>query len=354
MSAPARRPRDPDGARARRGRRTPEERAATRSRRRPREEPTPPPEATDPTAEATDPARSRRHPDAPSAGRSQRRRDALSAEAPDLAVPVRRSQRTADESGAERPPADGPLPRTRRTRGEGSTRHPSTGRPRRSTRDEPSTRLTTGDEPSTRRRTTDDTETRRARRTDDADTRRARRADDTEPSTRPRRTRARGAKRRPSTDAPTERGGRPAERGGRPGRLGRARAFAAQRVQARRAQPDPDDVGAGRASFVVAIIALLVVGVAATLWLSTQAIADSYRLERAKTEADHLAEQVAVLQREVARMESAPELARRARELGMVPAGDAAWLVVSPDGKVTVVGEPTPVTAPPPTSGVAP
>ncbi|UVS80954.1 septum formation initiator [Actinokineospora sp. UTMC 2448] len=182
--------------------------------------------------------------------------------------------------------------------------------------------------------------------------------EEAQPATRPRRARGRrgDTKRRPRGSAGT-RTEAPArlERGDRPGRLGRARAFAAERV--RRAKPDrqraadPGDVGAGRASFVVVIMALLVVGVVATLWLSTQAIVDSYRLERAKTDADRLAEQVAVLQREVARLESAPELARRARELGMVPAGDAAWLVVSPDGKVSVVGEPTPVPTPPPTSG---
>ncbi|MFC7616780.1 hypothetical protein ACFQV2_28335 [Actinokineospora soli] len=165
------------------------------------------------------------------------------------------------------------------------------------------------------------------------------------------------ARRRPGSgagaraDAPA----RP-ERGDRPGRLGRARAFAAERVQARRdkverraaGEPEAELAAKGRASFVVAIIALLVVGVATTLWLSTQAIADSYRLEAAKEEVARLAEEAAVLQREVSRMESAPELARRARELGMVPAGDPAWLVVGKDGKVRVVGEPTPVQPPPP------
>ena len=56
---------------------------------------------------------------------------------------------------------------------------------------------------------------------------------------------------------------------------------------------DDLDHGAGRASFVVLIIVLLTVGVAATLWLSTQAIADSYRLDEAKQEADRLAERAA-------------------------------------------------------------
>jgi hypothetical protein len=139
---------------------------------------------------------------------------------------------------------------------------------------------------------------------------------------------------------------------------GRSRTAAAQRAYARRAQregrriehPVEDDLdeGAGRASFVVLIIVVLTVGVAATLWLSTQAIADSYRLEDAKQKADQLAERAAVLQREVTEKESAASLAERAKAMGMIPAGDPARLIVQPDGTVVVVGEPTPVQPPPP------
>ncbi len=139
---------------------------------------------------------------------------------------------------------------------------------------------------------------------------------------------------------------------------GRPRSVAAQRAYAKRAQregrrierPVEEDLdrGTGRASFAVLIIVVLTVGVAATLWLSTQAIADSYRLEQAKQEADRLAEYAAELQREVTAMESAASLAERAKAMGMVPAGDPARLVVKPDGTVVVVGEPTPVEAPAP------
>ncbi|MCG8914626.1 hypothetical protein L6E12_02300, partial [Actinokineospora sp. PR83] len=151
---------------------------------------------------------------------------------------------------------------------------------------------------------------------------------------------------------------------------GRSRTVAAERAYARRAQreghpPTPGKVPAhnsnhrrnttvaaeeeatsGRASFVVLVIALLVVGVATTLWLTTQAIADSYRLEAAKQEATVLAERAAELQREVARQESAPALAERARQLGMVPAGDPGHIVVDANGGVTVVGDPEAATAP--------
>lgn len=138
----------------------------------------------------------------------------------------------------------------------------------------------------------------------------------------------------------------------------RSRTAAAQRAYARRAHregrkvdhPIDDDVdhGAGRASFVVLIIVLLTVGVAATLWLSTQAIEDSYRLDNAKKEADRLSEQAADLQREVTEKESASSLADRAKAMGMVPAGDPARLIVQPDGTVVVVGEPKPVEKPAP------
>jgi hypothetical protein len=141
---------------------------------------------------------------------------------------------------------------------------------------------------------------------------------------------------------------------------GRARSAAAQRAYARRAQREGRpiqraveedlDRGTGRISFAVLIIVLLVVGVAATLWLSTQAIADSYRLDQAKQESERLAERAAVLQREVTQKESAASLAERAKAMGMIPAGDPARLVVQPDGTVVLVGEPTPVVPPTPSN----
>ncbi|GLW90921.1 hypothetical protein [Actinokineospora globicatena] len=138
----------------------------------------------------------------------------------------------------------------------------------------------------------------------------------------------------------------------------RPRTPAAERAYARRAQREGvrphtssaaaanEEASAGRASFVVLIIALLAVGVAATLWLTTQAIADSYDLERTKQQTTELAEQAALLQQEVTHQEAAPALAERAKALGMVPAGDSAWIRLKPDGTVEVVGTAKPATAP--------
>jgi hypothetical protein len=104
----------------------------------------------------------------------------------------------------------------------------------------------------------------------------------------------------------------------------------------------------GRPQFVLMIMGLLAVGLVATLGLSTAAAADSYRLQDATAEARVLSEQAERLHREVAVLASAPELARRAGELGMTPVRDPARLVVAPDGSVGVVGEPRAAVAPPP------
>ncbi|MGH3898385.1 MAG: septum formation initiator [Pseudonocardiaceae bacterium] len=135
----------------------------------------------------------------------------------------------------------------------------------------------------------------------------------------------------------------------------RVRSRAVQRAYARRAQRtgvshaarDSADA-ARRAPFVVLVMVSLAVALVATLWLSTAAAADSYQLQSAHEQARNLTERSENLGREVANLETAPEVARRARELGMVPAGDPARLLVRPDGSVVRISEPRPATAPAP------
>ncbi|GAB3585727.1 hypothetical protein GCM10027445_63620 [Amycolatopsis endophytica] len=132
---------------------------------------------------------------------------------------------------------------------------------------------------------------------------------------------------------------------------------AAERAYARRAQraeglkqsaPEPERQKAriklrlprSRATFVLLVMMLLAAGVVVTLLLSTQAIADSYRLEQLREDNAGLAERVEQLQQDVSGAESPSSLAERAKALGMVPAGDPAHLVQNADGTVTVVGEP--------------
>jgi hypothetical protein len=141
---------------------------------------------------------------------------------------------------------------------------------------------------------------------------------------------------------------------------GRGRSAAAERAYARRAlraeratgaapatRTERKQGSASRATFVVLVMALLIGGVVATLWFSTQATADAYRLEQAKNTTNQLSVRVGQLQRQVAQQDSPPSLEQRAKQLGMVPAGDPAHLVVGSNGKVTVIGTPS-VAQPPP------
>jgi cell division protein FtsI (penicillin-binding protein 3) len=109
-----------------------------------------------------------------------------------------------------------------------------------------------------------------------------------------------------------------------------------------------------RAQFVLLVMGLLATGLVLTLWLSTAAAADSYRLQEARDRAGTLTEQAERLHREVAAAGSATEIANRAAELGMVPVEDPARLVVAPDGTVAVVGEPAVVRPPAPPAPAVP
>lgn len=136
------------------------------------------------------------------------------------------------------------------------------------------------------------------------------------------------------------------------------RAYAKRDERVRRLVGPPPVRGGtatGRAQFVLLVMGLLGAGLVATLWLSTAAAADSYRLQDARSAARTLSEQSERLHREVASMASPPALAKRATGLGMVPVQDPARLVVSPNGAVQVVGKPRAAVAPaPPVAPVAP
>ncbi|MEV7094389.1 hypothetical protein AB0M80_16310 [Amycolatopsis sp. NPDC051045] len=162
-------------------------------------------------------------------------------------------------------------------------------------------------------------------------------------------------------------------------RAQRGRTSAAERAYARRAQradllkerearPEPKArpveqkakvrlrlrLPKSRASFVLMMMALLAAGVATTLWLTTQAIADSYRLEQLRTTNANLAETKEQLQRDVAKAESPASLAPAAQQQGLVPGGDPARIVVGPDGRTSLVGEPKKAKADTPVVPAAP
>jgi cell division protein FtsL len=139
------------------------------------------------------------------------------------------------------------------------------------------------------------------------------------------------------------------------------RSAAAERAYARRAGRAPGNRpkdardrterksgSASRVSFVVLVMGLLVVGVVATLWLSTQSTADSVQLAQVNKNTQILAAKVQQLQQLIAQGESPDQIAAAAQRLGMVPAGNLAHIVVGPNGQITVVGTPSAATAPPP------
>jgi hypothetical protein len=150
-----------------------------------------------------------------------------------------------------------------------------------------------------------------------------------------------------TTTIPAQRGAPSIERGRATGRAYARREDRLRKLVGGRAPRNAPP--AGRAKFVLLIMGLLAVGLIVTLWLSTAAAADSYRLQDARVAARALSEQSEQLRREVTAMDAAPALAQRAASLGMVPVQDSARLVVAPDGAVTLAGTPKAAiaTAPP-------
>ncbi|RVW05644.1 hypothetical protein [Rhodococcus xishaensis] len=102
-----------------------------------------------------------------------------------------------------------------------------------------------------------------------------------------------------------------------------------------------------RIPFVAMIIGLLCLGLAATLLLTTRAAEDSYELADARAHNQGLREQAATLQRHVIAGNSAPVLAAKAAEQGLIPAKDPARLVLDADGTVRVIGTPEPAAGEP-------
>jgi hypothetical protein len=103
-----------------------------------------------------------------------------------------------------------------------------------------------------------------------------------------------------------------------------------------------------RVPFVVLIIGSLAIGLAITLWLSTDAAQRSYQLGNARELNAALAQQKEALERDVLEAQSAPALADAARDLGMIPSKDTAHLVQDPAGNWVVIGQPKPAEGVPP------
>jgi len=122
-----------------------------------------------------------------------------------------------------------------------------------------------------------------------------------------------------------------AGRGGGLGRLGARRGSSAT---------------AARTPFVVLVVTLLAGGLISLLLLNSAVNSDSFELDKLQNETTGYTDDQQALQQEVDGYSAPDELERRARELGMVPGGNPAFL--NPDG--TVRGTPDTATAPPTTA----
>jgi hypothetical protein len=103
-----------------------------------------------------------------------------------------------------------------------------------------------------------------------------------------------------------------------------------------------------RVPFVVLVIGALGLGLAVTLWLSTDAAERSYQLGSIRETNQALLQQKEALERDVLEAQAAPALAEAARNLGMIPSKDTAHLVQDPAGNWIVVGTPKPAEGVPP------
>ncbi len=106
-----------------------------------------------------------------------------------------------------------------------------------------------------------------------------------------------------------------------------------------------------RTPFVALIVGLLGAGLIGLLVLNTVIAENSFRMHELQKRTAALSLQEQQLQREIDGLEAPSALAVKARKLGMVPAGNPAFLRLS-DGKI--LGVPTAARAPRPVAAASP
>lgn len=109
-----------------------------------------------------------------------------------------------------------------------------------------------------------------------------------------------------------------------PGQLGRAR------ITVRPGRPSSG--GRGRTPFVVLTVLLLALGLLGLLMLNTALNEGSFELTKLQNQTTTLTDQQQRLQQQIDHAAAPDALEQRARQLGMVPGGDPAFLLA--DGKV--------------------
>lgn len=114
-------------------------------------------------------------------------------------------------------------------------------------------------------------------------------------------------------------------------------------ISARPAPRRPGAQPAARSPFVLLIVLLLAGGLFGLLLLNSAVVKDSFKLDDLQKQTKQLTDEEQALQQDVDEYSAPDELDKRARELGMVPGGNPAFL--SPDGRVK--GSPDVATAEP-------
>ncbi|MDH6110010.1 hypothetical protein P3T36_005180 [Kitasatospora sp. MAP12-15] len=109
-----------------------------------------------------------------------------------------------------------------------------------------------------------------------------------------------------------------------PGQLGRAR------ITVRPGRPKGG--GRGRAPFAILVVLLLSLGLLGLLALNTALNEGSFELTKLQKQTTQLTDQQQMLQQQIGQNSAPDALERNARQLGMVPGGDPAFL--QDDGKV--------------------
>ncbi|MFI6853493.1 septum formation initiator family protein [Streptomyces sp. NPDC050416] len=110
---------------------------------------------------------------------------------------------------------------------------------------------------------------------------------------------------------------------------------------ARLAQLFPTGPGqAARTPFVLLVVLLLGGGLIGLLVLNSALSEGAFKLDDLQRETKSLTDEEQALQRDIDAYSAPEALQRRARELGMVPGGDPAFL--APDGTVKGVPSPAP------------
>jgi hypothetical protein len=105
----------------------------------------------------------------------------------------------------------------------------------------------------------------------------------------------------------------------------------------------PRGIVSSRAPFIVLVLALAIGGLVGLVLLNTAVNENAFRLHDLDTKQESLDKQESQLQQELDDREAPAKLAEQAKKMGLVPAGDPAFVVL-PDGKV--VGTPEPAEAP--------